>query len=193
MNWRHRDPQLSMGAASGATPTPPALLRHGLRRAIARLQRAHRRPPRASVSHCGQLGHFIVSCPSWPKDSAHPRTHVCWRAPRPALHNHLSTHLLANHLSEEPDQLIKWLQSCVCCLVVIKIYSHMALCGMVWNPFSSRTHSDKIHPHLIPILCSPWLATHNPQTDWASGTLTVWSVRHTCCLRSQNCCSVILK
>lgn len=31
----------------------------------------------------------------------------------------------------------------------------------------------------------PWLATHNPQIDWASGTLTAWGVAcHSQCLRS---------
>lgn len=46
----------------------------------------------------------------------------------------------------------------------------------------SGNHRKKMHLFLIPssaspaVLGFPWLATHNPPIDWASGTITAWSV-----------------
>lgn len=55
----------------------------------------------------------------------------------------------------------------------------------------SGNHRERIQMSLIPssvspaILGSHWLVTHNPQIDWASGTITVWSVAcHSRCLHS---------
>lgn len=55
----------------------------------------------------------------------------------------------------------------------------------------SGNHCERIQLYLIPsaaspaILGSPWLATHNRQINWVSGTITAWSVAcHSCCLHS---------
>ena len=56
---------------------------------------------------------------------------------------------------------------------------------------TSGNHREQIQLFLIPssaapvVLGSPWLATHNPQIDWTTGTITAWSVAcHSRCLRS---------
>lgn len=55
----------------------------------------------------------------------------------------------------------------------------------------SGNHRELIQFFLIPssslpaILGFPWLACHNPQTDWTSGSVTGWSTAcHAHCLRS---------
>lgn len=125
----------------------------------------------------------VFSCPSFSSHLVLPGT-LLWN------HESLALSLLVNSGADERGSHQGASQPRTILDLDGKPIAHVTNWTKLLTLVISRNHRGQIHLFLISsaapaVRGSPWLACHNPQLDWANGSLTGWSMAcHLNCIHS---------